>query len=250
MKRHPGPGGRAARPGHDGARCEVLREPDRYSRKTLANILATLAKLLRTAVDWDVLREMPCKIKIPKSTRTPPTFYEQSTMLCLIDAAAEIDPRTHALVLLGLHGGLRRGEILGLECDDVNMDRRQLVVRRNVISRYVDTPKSGHGRVLDLSGELAQMLKKLASVSASKSGRVFRQDSGRPANAGFGFVRLGGRGEPEQKYPPWPPARHDVIDFSITGTGEGAVTLLLRRNLSRSRPPLSLAAKFVRERIQ
>ncbi|MGA7122024.1 MAG: hypothetical protein WBY94_18090, partial [Polyangiaceae bacterium] len=32
----------------------------RFSRKTLANILATLAKLLRTAVDLDVLRDWPC----------------------------------------------------------------------------------------------------------------------------------------------------------------------------------------------
>jgi integrase len=154
-----------------------------YSRKTLANILATLAKLLRTAVDWDVLREMPCRIKIPKSMRTPPTFYEQSTMRCLIDAAAEIDTRTHALVLLGLHGGLRRGEILGLEWDDVKVARRQLAVRRNVISRFVDTPKSGHGRVLDLSSELAAVLEKLLAASASKTGRVFLQDSGRPALA-------------------------------------------------------------------
>jgi integrase len=154
-----------------------------YSRKTLANILATLAKLLRTAVDWDVLREMPCRIKIPKSLRTPPTFYEQDTMRRLIDGAAKIDTRTHALVLLGLHAGLRRGEILGLEWDDVNVTRRQLVVRRNVISRFVDTPKSGHGRVVDLSGELAVVLGKLLAASGSKAGRVFLQDSGRPALA-------------------------------------------------------------------
>jgi integrase len=110
-----------------------------YSRKTLANILATLAKLLRTAVDWDVLHTMPCKIKIPKSERMPPRFYEQDTMRHLIHAASEIDTRTHALILLGLHAGLRRSELLGLDWEDVNIERRQLVVRRGVISRYVDT---------------------------------------------------------------------------------------------------------------
>lgn len=155
----------------------------KYSRKTLANVLTTLAKLLRTAVEWDVLRQMPCKIKIPKSQRTPPDFYELTAMRRLIDAAGEIDARTHALVLVGLHGGLRRGEILGLEWEDVNLARRQLVVRRNVISRFVDTPKSGHGRVLDLSGELSDALDKLSQASKWKTGRVFRQDSGRPALA-------------------------------------------------------------------
>jgi integrase len=155
----------------------------KYSRKTLANVLATLAKLLRTAVEWDVLEKMPCKIKIPKSQRTPPVFYELSTMRRLIDASVEIDARTHALVVLGLHAGLRRGEILGLEWEDVNLARRQLIVRRNVISRFVDTPKSGHGRVVELSEELCAALQTLLQASKWKTGRIFRQDSGRPALA-------------------------------------------------------------------
>jgi integrase len=155
----------------------------KYSRKTLANILATLAKLLRTAVEWGVLPELPCKIKIPKSMRTPPTFYERDTMRRLIDAGAEIDARTHVLVLIGLHGGLRRGEILGLEWGDVNLSRRQIIIRRNVISKYVDTPKSGHGRVLDLSAELAGALEAYRASTPSTAGRVFLQDSGRPALA-------------------------------------------------------------------
>jgi integrase len=75
----------------------------------------------------------------------------------LIEAAAEIGARTHALVLLGLHGGLRRGEILGLDWADLNLSRRQLTVRRHQISKYVDTPKSGHG------------FRRLPSASSTKS---------------------------------------------------------------------------------
>ncbi len=163
----------------------------KYSRKTLANVLHTLSKLLRTAVDWDVLSQMPCKIKIPKSHRTPPTFYELETMRRLIDAAAQVDARTHALVLVGLHSGLRRGEILGLEWEDVNLARRQLVVRRNVISRYVDTPKSGHGRVVELSIELLDALGVLKAASKRRTGRVFLQDSGRPALARHLYAWVG-----------------------------------------------------------
>jgi len=155
----------------------------KYSRKTLANILATLAKLLRTAVEWDVIPELPCKIKIPKAARTPPSFFEIDTMRGLIDASAKIDARTHALVLLGLHGGLRRGEMLGLEWSDVNLVRRQIVVRRNVISKYIDTPKSGHGRVLELSTELTAALMLLREATPSTKGRVFLQNDGKPALA-------------------------------------------------------------------
>ncbi len=154
-----------------------------YSRKTLVNILATLSKLLRTAVDWDILPAMPCKIRVPKAARTPPAFYEQDTMRRLIDAAAATDTRTHALVLLGLHAGLRRSELLGLEWEDISTTRRQLVVRRAVISKFVDTPKSGHGRVIDLSSELTAALGRHLASSPDKTGRVFRQESGRPALA-------------------------------------------------------------------
>src|ERR1019366_9422720 len=94
-----------------------------------------------------------------------------------------IDTRTHALVLLGLHGGLRRSELLGLEWEDVNIERRQISIRRAVISKYVDTPKNGHGRVLDLSAELTAALQKHRDASSTKKGRIFRQDSGRPALA-------------------------------------------------------------------
>jgi len=68
---------------------------------------------------------MPRKIRVPKAVHTPANFYELDTMRRLIDAAAQIDTRTHALVLLGLHGGLRRSELLGLEWEDVNLERRQ-----------------------------------------------------------------------------------------------------------------------------
>jgi len=152
-----------------------------YSRKTLANVLATLAKLLRTAVDWDVLPSMPCKIKIPKAQRTPPTFYEIETMRRFIATAEAVDARTHALVLVLMHTGLRRSEIRGLDWEDVNLKRRQLVVRRAVISKFEDTPKSGHGRVIDLSAELTASLAKHLAATEWKTGRVFRQDSGKPA---------------------------------------------------------------------
>jgi integrase len=66
---------------------------------------------------------------------------------------------------------------------DVNLARRQIVIRRNAISRYVDTPESGHGRLIDLSAELTSALEKLRKVTPSTMGRVMLQDTGRQALA-------------------------------------------------------------------
>jgi integrase len=52
-----------------------------------------------------------------------------------------------------------------------------------VISHYVDTPKSGHGRVIELSTELTAALETYRRASAHKTGRVFLQDTGQPAPA-------------------------------------------------------------------
>jgi hypothetical protein len=43
--------------------------------------------------------------------------------------------------------------------------------------------KSGHGRVIDLSGELTSALDRHLTASSTNTGRVFLQDSGRPALA-------------------------------------------------------------------
>ena len=97
--------------------CAGLRD---YSRKTLGNILATLAKLLRTAVDWDVLPAMPCKIKNPEVHAHAPYVLRARDDAKPDRRRGTIDTRTHVVVLLGLHAGLRRGEILGLDWADVN----------------------------------------------------------------------------------------------------------------------------------
>ncbi len=154
----------------------------RYGRKTVANILVTLSKVLRVAVEWEKIPAMPCKIRPPKPGRASPTFYEQDRIRKLVNAAKGIDARTHALVLIGLHGALRRGEILGPRM--VGREPRAPADHgaSRGISKYVDTPKSGHGRVLELSAELTDALAALAATS-TRTGRVFRQDSGKPALA-------------------------------------------------------------------
>ncbi len=62
----------------------------------------------------------------------------------------------------------------------MNLAPRQTVIRRNAISKYVDTPKSGHGRVIDLSAELTSALERHRKATPSTTGRVMLQDTGQP----------------------------------------------------------------------
>jgi integrase len=45
------------------------------------------------------------------------------------------------VVLLGVDGGLRRGEILGLQRSDITLGRAAMVIRHNVVRSKLDVPK-------------------------------------------------------------------------------------------------------------
>jgi integrase len=88
------------------------------SRKRVNNILACLGKILRYAHETEVLASVP-KIKLLK---VPPqkfdffTFEEFEQLIAVV----KDDPERRALFLLGGEAGLRQGEIVDMEWDDLD----------------------------------------------------------------------------------------------------------------------------------
>lgn len=90
--------------------------------KTLNNRLTVLAKLLKTAVEWNVIGHMPCEVRLIRgsgSDSAEMTFCDRETYDQLVEAARKCGPEVHAAILLGGDAGLRRGEILGLQFGDI-----------------------------------------------------------------------------------------------------------------------------------
>ncbi|HVO18817.1 MAG TPA: site-specific integrase [Anaeromyxobacter sp.] len=75
---------------------------------------------------------MPCRIRQLKAAKPIVSFYEETELERLVDAASKTDPRTHVAVLLGGDAGLRFGEILALEWPDVNLLGGLLKVQRAI----------------------------------------------------------------------------------------------------------------------
>ncbi|MCY0991075.1 site-specific integrase [Nannocystis sp. ILAH1] len=67
-------------------------------------------------------------------------------------------------VLLGLDGGLRRGEILALKWTDVDLKRGLLTIRHNLVRGKVDLPK---GRTEDEVGLTMRLTETLRGFPAS-----------------------------------------------------------------------------------
>lgn len=122
------------------------------STKTVRNVAGTLHKALKDGVRRGVLGSNPCdKVDVPKYERPPLQTYDVTQVAQFLAYTERTQDPAHALWRLLLVTGLRRGELLGLEWDDVDLVLGEINVHRtrtvnSAGSVYVDTPKTAAGR--------------------------------------------------------------------------------------------------------
>jgi integrase len=170
-----------------------------YAYGTLKNILATLRAVLSHGVEDEVLPSNPAirlgKFFLPGAQRRKPEFLTQTEATAFLDAAKAQRPHRYPFFLAALRTGMRMGELLALEWDDIQFGEseddanRFILVRRNYVRGKFVSPKSGKQRRVDLTKELRRVLLKLrdekllAAFKAGKegiSGLVFPSDAGGP----------------------------------------------------------------------
>jgi integrase len=127
---------------------------DGLSTTTVISFHNVLHKALETAVRWNLIGRNPCDLVSPprrKRFEIQPLDEEQARKLL----TAAHGHRLEALFILALSTGLRRGELIGLKWQDINLQAGMLQVRR-ILTRvpsklpgkgYVETePKTDKGR--------------------------------------------------------------------------------------------------------
>lgn len=140
-------------------------EDKRLSDSTIHYYHAVLSSLLTTAVQWQVIPSNPCeRVKPPKVTEKESRYlneYETADLL----AALEDEPIQYAVaVKLLVFTGLRRGELCGLEWQDIDFINHKLSVKRTSLYSvergiFVDTPKTKKSmRTITLPTEAITML--------------------------------------------------------------------------------------------
>lgn len=149
------------------------------SKKSVNNHLGVLGKILRVAQEWQLITGVP-KVKPLKAPKPEFRFLEFDEADCLV-AAAKSEPQWHAMIVVALNTGLRVGELLGLQWDDLDLRRGVAVVRRSIVEGVVDTPKSGKSRTIPLNGTVVRTLKAYKHL---RSQQVFCQDDGSPLTDG------------------------------------------------------------------
>ncbi len=97
---------------------------------------------------------------------------------------------------MAIETGMRKGELCGLKWDDVDLKNNRISVRRTLIKAgnepVLGTPKSGRGRAIAISAELARILKKHRAEQSERRLKIGE------AYHDHGFVFTKANGNPYQ----------------------------------------------------
>ncbi len=137
---------------------------------TVSGDMRAVKALLSAAVDRNYLKDNPCKRvkKIRNIQQNPPRFLSKEEIERLLEAAKE--HHLHSLIATALYAGLRKGELIWLEWEDINFKRDTITVR----NKDGFHTKSYKSRTIPLN----QTLKKILLDYRQKSGWCFPNTEG------------------------------------------------------------------------
>ena len=98
----------------------------------------------------------------------------------VVPVLANVPDRWRCLFAAALYTGMRKGELLGLRKEDVDLNARLITVRR---SHDRDTTKGGRAEAVPISAELAPYLE--VAMAVPKTELVFPNREGRPPRRSF-----------------------------------------------------------------
>ena len=171
--------------------------PEPLTGNTVNHYHRFLSTVLSSAVQWQVIFSNPCeRVKPPKIERKETAYLDEEQARQLLAALDHEDMQHKTIVYTLLQTGLRRGELCGLEWDDVDMEKCVLHVRRS--SLYLpgegiftdETKNRSSERTIQIPVDLVQILRsyrawqneqRLAAGDRwQESGRIFTSWDGAP----------------------------------------------------------------------
>ncbi len=101
------------------------------SVRTVRHIVSTLSQAMRQAVDWGMITQNPVsRAKMPKPEHRDVQVLDTAGIVSLLDTAKST--RLYVPILLAVCTGMRRGELLALRWEDIDLDSGVLSVNRSL----------------------------------------------------------------------------------------------------------------------
>jgi len=130
------------------------------------NMMRLLRQVLNTAVKWDVIPHNPSlKIDLP---RVPKKEYTILTPEQLIQILNSVSKRDKAIIALASLAGLRKGEIFGLQWNDIDFKLKTINLRRQYFLGEIGPLKTDNSKaVLPICKRLRSILAEWKLLSGS-----------------------------------------------------------------------------------
>lgn len=125
-----------------------------------------LHRIFESAIQDDLLAVNPTKkIEPPKKDTKEHSVYNEEQVKQLVQALKDEEPKWRAFMLLALDSQIRKGECVGLNWSDIDMERQTVSINRSCAyttkdGQYLKAPKTSSGkRTIHVSPETLEALK-------------------------------------------------------------------------------------------
>jgi len=172
-------------------------KPGGLSEQTILHHHRLLSTIFNTAVQWEIIPSNPAaKVKPPKVRKKEVSYYDEEQTAALLEALGNEPLKYKVLIHLAIATGCRRGELMGLEWQDVDFDNSTIKIRQ--ASQYLPgkgvfakAPKNETSvRTISVPSSVMALLKQYKAYQAGKrlkagdlwqgSDRLFVTWDGRP----------------------------------------------------------------------
>lgn len=137
----------------------------KLSSKTVLEHHRLLHSMFQQAVYWQMIAYNPAsRVRPPKAKKPSINFYDDAQTIALIKALEGEELKFRVIILLTIFTGLRRGEVLGLEWQDINFKNSSVSVRQasqyvSSIGIYTKDPKTEtSNRVISIPESITKLL--------------------------------------------------------------------------------------------
>ena len=144
------------------------------AKNTIQSYISCTKRMFELAIKLNVIKKNPMTdIKVPEVTENegnPHVIYSDEEVKRYLEAYKDNTPLETA-IMIAYHCGLRVSEMVALTWDDIDFEKKQLTVNKQLISKnrmfYFAPCKYSSTRTIDLDNEIIKYLKELKTKKES-----------------------------------------------------------------------------------